>query len=407
LKRIFTFISLMIFFYIPNSGLIGVPVFLSFIFIMINIYKFKKLDFITSFFTLIYFLIAYSLTIIFIRQSGDIHFFVLFSKFLIYYLGFSSLLRVINLSNKEILEILYIVLFINVLVSIIQYFDLFNLRYFFMNINKRFIHDKFYNYESQGIIRTMGLFGGFDTNGIFLTFNFLLGSMLFFNSKRKFNKAKYIIMNIIIVLTIFTTSRTGLIALIIGSFILFFITKNIVVSNIKLLIISAPILVFSINLIKEKFTELFNKTYNFMFEALINYSNYGVLETSSTNKLFNNHYFLPKKTDVLLFGNSFSNNNLYGPHSDVAYVQIIFGLGLFSLLVLLFFGIRFLFDVIKLKRINNIKFVDDFSNYIIIVFLLIWITSFKGPYLLSQTVMMFYIFNYSFFKQIKKNFYRR
>jgi O-antigen ligase len=112
--------------------------------------------------------------------------------------------------------------------------------------------------------------------------------------------------------------------------------------------------------------------------------------------LIKDHYKLPHTKRVLFFGNGYDNAHpFYGANTDVGYLQIIFGLGIVGLCILLstyLFWFILIFKNLKRSVSGLFRDINLFTiNYIIIIF----VNSFKGPYLLSYSLI--FLFSFTFF----------
>ncbi|NBI29331.1 hypothetical protein [Chengkuizengella marina] len=388
-------LALFLIFFIPNSGLIGVPVITSVFFIICGLLLSKKKVDNKLQITPIYILLIpliYSLFIILFSQSGDLYYFILFTKLIIISLGLYYLIILFNLNIYESLKSILIVLLVNVLITYVQYFDLFSLGDFALNLNSTFLLHAYKPY------RAMGLMAGYDANGIIIAMTFVLSIILIKISNSRTAKLFYIASAILCGFSIFFTSRTGLLTLLLFFLIFSFLTsKNLfryVMNIIIYILIVIVILLGGSKIIKSQYPILYEQSYNFMFEAFINYTETGEFYTSSFDNTLENHYELTNDLIKLIFGTSYSNASKLGGYSDVGYVQIINGLGIIGLIIIIFIYIYWfikLFNMSKyFKRQLNVKI--NIIYYLYTIILLMFIINIKGPYFFANTIFFLFLF---------------
>ncbi|CQR46233.1 hypothetical protein BN1058_00486 [Paraliobacillus sp. PM-2] len=382
-------------FFIPNSGLIGIPVITSVFFIiygllMSNKKVEKKLQ-ITPIYILILPLI-YSLLIILFSQSGDLYYFILFTKLIIISLGLYYIIILFNLNIYEGLKSILMVLLVNVLITYVQYFDLFSLGDFALNLNSTFLLHAYKPY------RAMGLMAGYDANGIIIAMTFVLSIVLIKISNSQTANLLYSASAIFCGFAIFFTSRTGLVTLLLFFLIYSFLSsKNLFRYLTNIIIYTLIIIVMLLagsKIIKSEYPTLYEQSYNFMFEAFINYSETGELYTSSFDNTLENHYEITNNLIKLIFGTSYSNASKIGGYSDVGYVQIINGLGIIGLIIVIFIYIYWFIKLINMsiffKKQLNIKI--NIIYYLYTFILVMFITNIKGPYFFANTIFFLFLF---------------
>ncbi|NWQ41103.1 oligosaccharide repeat unit polymerase [Bacillus sp. EB106-08-02-XG196] len=401
IKNILFIILLSGILFFPNGGILDDSTLISSILILISCFlgRFKNKKCLQDILYLLP-LIAlsfYSLLVIYINQSYDFYYFLNFSRVIIISLGIYSLIRIFNLGVFQNLSNIYIALYVNVLITLVQYYDWFGLAQFAFSINKQFISYAFREY------RVMGLLSGYDSNGITLAFTLVLGTILFFISKNIYIKIIFLVLNFGCLIGLLFASRTGIVAAIIGTAIIFIVInwKN----YLKLIVALVGILVFVVVLYKSVITfeqfvpQKYQQTYEFMFEPILNYYHYGKFESISTDDLVKNHYTkLSDDNFIVMFGSSFSNASKLGGYTDVGYLQIINGLGLIGLLlVLICFG-YWTFLIFKVKR-QYFPSVDESTRlpykyilaYLIAFVINIFILNFKGPYFYADTIIFIFM----------------
>lgn len=381
-----------IFFYVPNDISLYLPVCLCLIlsfFYKFNIRK-ERVNLGNPFFALIP-IVFYALIICLFQTTTDLFFIKTLIKIIIIATGINAMVGTFRLTLYQNLLSVYMVLFLNIIISLLQYFNLFGLSHWALSLNAIFIKPEIYFRE----FRAMGLMGGYDSNGMLMAFSFLIIYILIINEKNPWRRRCYLGCSLLNILGIFIASRVGVIAAVLGVFLLSIQVKKKLSEKYspywKLLILTI-ILLSSLFVLGPKKTLL--SSVNFIFEPFINYCKYGEIRTQSTDGLLKDHYKLPNGWKTLVWGNGYDNANpIYGANTDVGYLQIIFGLGIIGLCLVIFvylYWIKIILENINLSRPGLYQDINYFSlSYIIIIF----INSLKGPYFLAYTLI--YLFAYT------------
>ncbi len=389
-----------IFFYIPNDISHYLPLILSLS--LIFFYKFniqQKLKHIESPFFYLFVLFFYALIIVACQEETDLFFLKTIGKIIILATGIKVIINLFKLSLYQNVLCLFWVLFINVLITLIQYFNILGLSDWAFSLNTTFIkHDIYFR-----SFRAMGLLSGYDSNGILNALSFHLLILLISHETSKSRRYFFIACSILNLIAVFTSARVGVLALFIGSLLFIFQRKGTWTSRVSpYLKIILPGLLLTLALLSVAPKGTIFDTFNFIFEPFINYSRHHEFRTQSTDALIKEHYKLPKSDSTLFFGNGFDNAHpYYGAHTDVGYIQLIFGLGLTGLFILLaiyLLWIKLIVNALKKSPPGLYRDINFFClNYILIIFM----NSFKGPYLLAYTLI--FLFSYSFLLSIEFN----
>ena len=387
--------------FFPNLGGSGPQTIFSVLFIAMYVIRNKTKIVFPIFFYIFVFGLAIVLFLVFINGilfslSIDRYYIVLYVKVLIVSLGLYSLIMSSKISPKHVYKALLVVLSLNVIATYVQYFDIFGLKDFAFSLNRNFDFTKYVVY------RAMGMMSGYDLNGIFLATTSLL-FIIYSDTYADTIVAKRIstIVGIFSAMGTLLAARTGIVALLI-MFLIYFIVKTASRGATKVfrLFVSSAILIGSlylfISIIDVDLRFQIDNSMDFVFEAIDNYRNFGVLSTDSFQITLNEHYFLPSTSSQLWFGNTLPNHVQFN-QSDVGYVQVISGLGVLGLisfiLVHFLLGLEILLSRNTILKRNSKLISKQYSvlslfgySYLFVIF----VVSFKGPYFFSEGI--FYIF---------------
>lgn len=328
---------------------------------------------------------CYSLFVYQINGNIDHYFSWIILQSFIKSIGLFLLIKISKYNSFKLLLILSLGLNINVMVTFIQYTDLFDLREIAISINSTVS-----NFERADRFRAMGLVDGYELNGILTSLSFLINYIIFSNLKKSFFKFFSLMFILLSILSVFFTSRTGVVVLVL-ILLMMFIRKRKNIFSLKQVVKSVGfvcfilIFIFLFILVFQKtYPILFEETEKFILEAYYKYKLYGEFETRSTNALLSKHYHLPNDYKTLLFGNSLRNGAIYDIYSDVGYIQLIYGLGFFGLFLIIILYIVWLRKIIKYKANNYSKFFLDLKFLFIVMIVLMFITNFKGSYFIEN-----------------------
>ncbi|WP_435264084.1 hypothetical protein [Tenacibaculum sp. nBUS_03] len=244
------------------------------------------------------------------------------------------------------------------------------------------------------IWRVPGFFGGYDSASVFSA----LG-MVYLYLKKEINILIRYLIIILLFFTFFITARTGLFSLIMVALLTIMfkaLSLRLKLGQLKVLIVSFSILAtfFYINdnhliVLPEEY-EFVQSGINRLFEVFRNASTTGEIKTSSSDTLLKHHYHLPEDLKTLLIGNTFKSHQLgvYFFRSDVGYIELIYGGGLFV------FSITCCLFLFMLKKVDRMK-RNQFNSIFVFSLLIILLGMFKGKYLTSFHFINFVFFTYA------------
>ncbi|OEE42265.1 hypothetical protein ACODG7_12190 [Vibrio anguillarum] len=276
-----------------------------------------------------------------------------------------SVTALTTINYTDVVKGIMVAVLVNSIMMYIQFFsELHGLPVYY---NPEFI-DRF-----DMIYRQPGFYSGYPEHSIIAACAFIL---LFREHKKLF----YICL-VFTMPSLLLSGRTGIYALLVGvALYLFFLSfrKPRLLIYLTTFLISLYLILYFVKL----FEGYFNPQIIFAVEHILLpiqgvLSDSGRLGDYSTDDLINNHYFLPDDWHGLLIGNSLPPFD-GGVKSDVSFIRIIFGNGIFSLILYLF---CFAFLARKLFLSNKIGTSEAF----IIVFIFL-VSIFKGPFLFSRIV---------------------
>ncbi|ENM5726540.1 hypothetical protein V4V56_002510 [Vibrio mimicus] len=270
-----------------------------------------------------------------------------------------------NIDYDDVVKGIMVAVLINSIMMYIQFFsELYGLQVYY---NPEFI-DRF-----DMIYRQPGFYSGYPEHSIVTACALVL-------LYREHKKLFYICI-LAAMPSLLLSGRTGIYALLVGlSFYLFILSFR----KPNLLIYLASFLIsisLALNLIK-LFEEYINPQIIFAVDHILlpvqgMLSDSGKLGDYSTEDLINNHYFLPDDWGGLLIGNSLPPFD-GGVKSDVSFIRIIFGNGIFSLILYLF---CFVFLARSLLLSEKLRTGESF----ILIFIFL-VAILKGPFLFSRVV---------------------
>lgn len=297
-------------------------------------------------------------------------------------------------TRETVYKAIFNLLMLNMIISILEYFNVFGL--------KELLYHLFSNEEvivnrlgiSNNLSRIHGLMTGYDINGIINAFfaYMILNIETIFQSRKHNKTAKKIIKYVLLACTIFVillASRTGLI--IFGVLYLIHLYRK--EKNLAIRVIKIVSLVFVMLLVLRLFVFMdsnINKNstiayiYRFSFEVIDSYIETGRLYSDSWYHTIIGHYHLPTSTLTLFFGDNIINEARTINASDVAYIQLIYGVGIFGMCLYLLW----IFSTFNKSR-HTIG--TKRSTYLAECLVALLISSFKGPYIVSSSLLMIFI----------------
>lgn len=272
----------------------------------------------------------------------------------------------------ELLKLFVFAIFFNSLISLLCIFIVPFREFFYTFISLNELVEKYYiKNRYSGFVYT-----GFSFLSTVNSFAIIISILLY--EKNNIKLINEVIIIGVIFLHIIFVGRTGLITLGLGIILLFIKTKNYEQKKrFRKLIITSGIIITLIFLALLPFInmEKFIYTLKWSFEFFVSFTENGKFSSTSTEGL-KHQILIPEKPLQLLFG---SGN--YDPgyvHSDIGYIQILNGGGLFVLIIL--FGI-FVYTYYISKKIK-----DDLLGFpLLYISICILIINVKDLYYVSYT----------------------
>ena len=318
---------------------------------------------------------------------------ILFVKSILCSLIFVYIFLKFDISFKNLILYLQIIIFIQALFVILYFFSL-----DFKNWTLDFIPASG-NLDPRVDFRSRGLMNGASATGALMISLGLISTayLVVVSELKKFNFFYLSISFLLILTAIFFIGRTGfLIVPFVGLYLLvLFIYKKEFRNNIKIfttylfgyliiglifLLILSYLNLFSIDLTK------FNTVLNWVTNE-INFKN-GSVEVK-TLTILSSHWFIPDDIKTLLFGNpsSFDEERI---SSDIGFIRILYGFGLIGSII--FYGF---FLYIFLKMIKKLNKIEE-KLIIIILAILFIITEIKEPFLFKVSINSFILLLFLF-----------
>ena len=318
---------------------------------------------------------------------------ILFVKSILCSLIFVYIFLKFDISFKNLILYLQIIIFIQALFVILYFFSL-----DFKNWTLDFIPASG-NLDPRVDFRSRGLMNGASATGALMISLGLISTayLVVVSELKKFNFFYLSISFLLILTAIFFIGRTGfLIVPFVGLYLLvLFIYKKEFRNNIKIfttylfgyliiglifLLILSYLNLFSIDLTK------FNTVLNWVTNE-INFKN-GSVEVK-TLTILSSHWFIPDDIKTLLFGNpsSFDEERI---SSDIGFIRILYGFGLIGSII--FYGF---FIYIFLKMIKKLNKIEE-KLIIIILAILFIITEIKEPFLFKVSINSFILLLFLF-----------
>ena len=318
---------------------------------------------------------------------------ILFVKSILCSLIFVYIFLKFDISFKNLILYLQIIIFIQALFVILYFFSL-----DFKNWTLDFIPASG-NLDPRVDFRSRGLMNGASATGALMISLGLISTayLVVVSELKKFNFFYLSISFLLILTAIFFIGRTGfLIVPFVGLyFLVLFIYKKEFRNNIKIfttylfgyliiglifLLILSYLNLFSIDLTK------FNTVLNWVTNE-INFKN-GSVEVK-TLTILSSHWFIPDDIKTLLFGNpsSFDEERI---SSDIGFIRILYGFGLIGSII--FYGF---FIYIFLKMIKKLNKIEE-KLIIIILAILFIITEIKEPFLFKVSINSFILLLFLF-----------
>lgn len=318
---------------------------------------------------------------------------ILFIKSILCSLIFVYIFLKFNISFKNLILYLQIIIFIQALFVILYFFSL-----DFKNWTLDFIPASG-NLDPRLDFRSRGLMNGASATGsLMMSFGLIFTAYLAVVSEVKKRYFFYFSISFsLILISIFFIGRTGfLIVPFVGFYFLFiYIYKKEFRNNIKIFVgyiftylvigfVFLSILMY-LNLLSIDLTK-FNTVLNWVTNE-INFQN-GSMEIK-TLTILSSHWFVPDDIKTFLFGNpsSFDEERI---SSDIGFIRILYGFGIIG--SILFYGF---FIFVFLKMIQKLEKIEE--KLIIIIFaILLFITEIKEPFLFKVSINSFILLLFLF-----------
>lgn len=314
----------------------------------------------------------------------------------------------LNISQHErliiLVQLLYVIILLHGLLMCLQFVfpDLRDYVY-------RFTYAK-YQLEYNKLFRMAGLTGAGGAQTSFVQgLGCLLGWFLFFCSSYK-HKIYVLFGNILLIVSIILSGRTGLIVVFLGFF--FFLFLSLFDFTEKLKLRTSHIFLFFIPFV---FTMLFigsvpdllgdnykyfETAFNRTFKTIIDLFETGSFEDDTISAL-SKMLIIPDDFLHLLFGKSsyLEGNTYYNIMTDIGYLRLVWGYGLLGLFMHIFFYLLLLLRIFKFK-FNS--FVDMYFYFLpVILIFFVFIMNTKEIFFFTRTsshiifiIVFYYILSY-------------
>lgn len=271
----------------------------------------------------------------------------------------------LKISINDIFRVIFGAALINAVVIYGQY-----VAHLFFGINDLLLIN--FDVDRSTPYRKPGLASGFPTAGLLNVFGVLSLLYLVENESKK-----YTYFFIFLLPIFFITARTSLVLAVFSITILAFYNRNI----FKLVLVAVGIVSFFIMyIISGDNSEYLMKSFSFALELFSNFTSGDGLQTQSTNSLLSKHFEIPVDIFILLFGTSLSTWSYGGGQSDVFFIRVLWGTGVFSVILYVF-----LYCQMWVSCVNCVG--SKFNKMVLfLMFLIVFIASFKGAYIFSRFV---------------------
>lgn len=314
----------------------------------------------------------------------------------------------LNISQHKrliiLVQMLYIIIFLHGLLMCLQFVfpDLRDYIYSYTYAK--------YQLEFNKMFRMAGLTGAGGAQTSFVQgLGCLLGWFLFFYSSYKY-KVYVLLGNILLIISIILSGRTGLIVVFIGFF--YFLFLSFFDGTEKLKIRTAHIYLFFVPFVLTMFFignipdflgdnyKYFETAFNRTFKTIMDLFETGSFEDDTINALSKMLIF-PDDFLHLLFGKAsyLEGNTYYNIMTDIGYLRLVWGYGLLGLLMHIFFYVLLL---IRIFRFKFDSFVDMYVYFLpVILLLFVFIMNVKEIFFFTRTsshiifiVVFYYILSY-------------
>ncbi|KAA8596483.1 hypothetical protein F0Z19_4831 [Vibrio cyclitrophicus] len=220
--------------------------------------------------------------------------------------------------------------------------------------------------------RKSGLASGFPTAGLL---NVLGVLSLFYLVQNK--SIKYAVFLIVLLPVFFITARTSLILGGLSIIVLSFYNRKIF--SLVLVMVGFTF-IFIMYMLSTGNAEHLMKSFSFAIELFSNFTSGSGFQTQSTNSLLTKHFTIPEDFFTLLIGTSLSTWSFGAGQSDVFFIRVLWGTGVFSLILYII-----LYCHMWYKCVNSTQVKFD-QTVLFLMFFVVFIASFKGAYIYSRFV---------------------
>lgn len=289
-----------------------------------------------------------------------------------------------EISINEVLTVIFFAAIINAVVIYGQY-----IAHLFFGVNDFFLIN--FDVERTTPYRKPGLASGFPTAGLLNVFG-VLSLLYLVQNKSK----KYVYFFIFLLPIFFITARTSLVLGLFCITILALYNRKI----FKLVLVAFSIVaLFIIYGLSGENSEHLMKSFTFALELFGNFISGDGFQTQSTNSLLTKHFEIPEDILIFLFGTSLNTWSDGAGQSDVFFIRVLWGTGIFSI---------FLYMCLYICMwITCVNYMDYKFNKVLIflMFFVVLIASFKGAYIFSRFVsdplLILFCYTYSNYSRQK------
>ena len=277
----------------------------------------------------------------------------------------------IQLRKISLHDVLALVVFIITLHSIVIY-----LQYilYVTDISKDFLYHPSLTWSSP--IRKVGLSTGFPSAGLIIIFSVLISFYLYYIKHSKL----FFVLALVQSPALFVTSRAAMYIYIavVPLYLLYLSYKK---GSILPFLGYAVFFLAGVIVVYLYLMETVQGSVDKMFVNAVNYYNTGSFHDYSTRHLISDdHLYFPESVKTFLIGNSLGKESGF-QQSDISYVRITIGTGVFSLIFYLVAYVMLLHN-----SMSAVKHNYSLKLLLVALFLSFFLMSFKGHYVFSRIV---------------------
>ncbi|MEZ8631952.1 hypothetical protein AB6D56_15500 [Vibrio lentus] len=273
-------------------------------------------------------------------------------------------------SVDEVLRIIYVAAFVNALVIIIQ----FATGIFIPGSQGDFLLNPNFNREINMAWRKPGLFAGYPHSALLSAFGSVIG--LYF--MRKASGIKEIVIYFITFLSLFLSSRTGLMLGFFGILILlpYYLKYRISNTAYFITLIASIIIVMKVAINNIPLVQV---TFDQMFEVFINIAQGKGVSSSSTDDLMSSYAFPIEHLSTFFFGNGYPHHADNYANVDSGVQISFFAGGFFHLLI-----VHLVYFYMWYRSVKCFKFGSSIFVLINLLYFFVFVANFKGGFLFSR-----------------------